>query len=642
MNGYEMLGWYTEASGGEQITEDSVVSIDADHILYAHWQAKSCQLSFDTKMDGVENPQPITVTYDEVIGSLPSVFCEGYTFDGWFDARNRKVTGDTVCTFTSDTTVYAHWTQYEVHEHVYTSEITKEPTCTEAGEKTYSCSCGDTYTEDIPARGHQEEKVAGKEDSCTETGLTEGTKCSVCGTVLKKQEVVPMSSHTEETVAGREASCTDTGLTDGTKCSVCGKILKEQLIIPALGHTEEVLEKKEATCTETGLTEGKKCSVCGEILKAQTVIPAKGHIGEDVEGKEPTCTDTGLTEGKKCSVCGEILVPQRTISALGHQEEIIKGISATCTEEGLSDGKKCSVCGNILTPQTIVPAKGHSWNSDFTVEKAATYTEKGKKSIHCKVCDAVKEGSEQEIPMLIKSEDPPATPTPAPSQGKEPVTTPAPAPREDSVLASDGTHAGAGASAEKAAAAITVSSSDEGPKGTSYGLLQAKQKKVTRNSIKIGWARISGVKYVVYGNACGKGKRFKKLKETSSTSFTQKKLKTGKYYKYLVMAVKDGKVVATSKTLHITTSGGTAGNPKKATISRQSLTLKKGRKKKLTAKVVEGSPKARIHRKVSWESSDPTVASVVNGKVTALKKGTTVIYAYTQNGMSAKCRVRVK
>lgn len=40
------------------------------------------------------------------------------------------------------------------HVHDYTVAITKEPTCTEDGEKTYTCECGDSYTEVIPKLGH--------------------------------------------------------------------------------------------------------------------------------------------------------------------------------------------------------------------------------------------------------------------------------------------------------------------------------------------------------------------------------------------------------------------------------------------------------------------------------------------------------
>lgn len=41
------------------------------------------------------------------------------------------------------------------HTHTWNAGVvTKEATCTEAGVKTFTCSCGATYTEDIPAKGH--------------------------------------------------------------------------------------------------------------------------------------------------------------------------------------------------------------------------------------------------------------------------------------------------------------------------------------------------------------------------------------------------------------------------------------------------------------------------------------------------------
>lgn len=42
-----------------------------------------------------------------------------------------------------------------VHQHNYTSAVTKEPCCGENGVKTFTCSCGESYTESIPALGHQ-------------------------------------------------------------------------------------------------------------------------------------------------------------------------------------------------------------------------------------------------------------------------------------------------------------------------------------------------------------------------------------------------------------------------------------------------------------------------------------------------------
>ncbi len=73
------------------------------------------------------------------------------------------------------------------------------------------------------------------------------------------------------------ASCTETGLTEGSHCDVCGEVIVAQEEIPALGHTEVVDEAVPASCTTDGLTEGKHCDACGEVLVAQEEIPAWGH-----------------------------------------------------------------------------------------------------------------------------------------------------------------------------------------------------------------------------------------------------------------------------------------------------------------------------------------------------------------------------
>ena len=202
--------------------------------------------------------------------------------------------------------------------------------------------------------------------------------------------------------------------------------------------------------------------------------------------------------------------------------------------------------------------------------------------------------------------------------------------------------AGEGASESAAAAAILTSTSDEGPAGTKFSLLQAQQKKVTKNSITIKWKKINGATYKIFGNACGKKNRYVYIDETRAASYKHSGLKKGTYYKYLIVAIKDGKVVSTSKTLHIATSGKKAGNNTKVTISKKTLKLKAGKSKKLTAKAKTGKLKVKKHRKLAWESSDPTTVSVKNGKVKALKKGKATIYAYAQNGKFAKCKVTVK
>ena len=205
----------------------------------------------------------------------------------------------------------------------------------------------------------------------------------------------------------------------------------------------------------------------------------------------------------------------------------------------------------------------------------------------------------------------------------------------------DGTLIGRGAAVSVAETAIENAVSDEGPSGSKFGLLQLQMKKAAKSSITIRWKKIAGAKYIVYGNKCGRKNKFKKIIETTAVSYTQKKLKKGTYYKYLVVAVKNGKVVTASKVIHVATSGKSVGNHTKVKVNKKKLSLKKGAKAKLKAKVYTGKKKVRNHRKIYWESSDPGVATVKNGKVTAKAKGTAVIDACAQNGKFAKCVVKV-
>ena len=138
----------------------------------------------------------------------------------------------------------------------------------------------------------------------------------------------------------------------------------------------------------------------------------------------------------------------------------------------------------------------------------------------------------------------------------------------------------------------------------------------------------------------------RELKTVTGASFTEKKLKKGKYYKYLVIAeTEDGKAAAISKVVHIATKGGKVGNDKSVKItSKKTLKLKAGKSAKIKAKAVPASSKRKVkkHRKLKYESSDPSKATVsAAGKVTAKAKGSCTIYVYAQDGVSAKVKVIV-
>lgn len=127
---------------------------------------------------------------------------------------------------------------------------------------------------------HDWQKTGGQDATCTEDGYAD-YKCSKCQDT-KHETLKAKGSHSPVPIPGKDPNCTESGLTEGKKCSVCQEILVKQETIPAKGHTETPVPGKDPTCTETGLTEGKKCSVCQEILVKQQTIPAKGHdYGDD-------------------------------------------------------------------------------------------------------------------------------------------------------------------------------------------------------------------------------------------------------------------------------------------------------------------------------------------------------------------------
>lgn len=68
----------------------------------------------------------------------------------------------------------------EAHEHTYTETITTEATCETDGEATYTCECGDSYTEPITAVGHVFENYTSNNDATYTADGTETAKCNNC------------------------------------------------------------------------------------------------------------------------------------------------------------------------------------------------------------------------------------------------------------------------------------------------------------------------------------------------------------------------------------------------------------------------------------------------------------------------------
>ena len=260
--------------------------------------------------------------------------------------------------------------------HTTTKTEAVAPTCTEAGNIAYwTCSgvCGKTYSDEactaevtdtvVPAAGHNTTKTDAQAATCTEDGCIDFWFCTSCSKIYSdeaytteitaEQAVIAATGHTEETLAAVAPTCTETGLTEGKKCTVCNTVTVAQEEVAAAGHTEETLAAVAPTCTETGLTEGKKCTVCNAITVAQEEVAAAGHTEETLAAVAPTCTETGLTEGKKCSVCEETLLAQEEVAAAGHTES--DWIVDTEAQVGVvgSQHKECTVCGETLATEEI-------------------------------------------------------------------------------------------------------------------------------------------------------------------------------------------------------------------------------------------------------------------------------------------------
>ena len=166
--------------------------------------------------------------------------------------------------------------------HSYTSKVTA-PTCNDAGYTTYTCGkCSHSYTGDtVAALGHTEETVAGKAPTCTETGLTDGVVCTVCGEIVTAQEVIPVAGHS---------------YVDGV-CTVCGGAdpdYVKPVVVPALGLVGPTLNFEDeiyyniyftasdlTDVVEMGLVIFNERLADGTINDAEEVIPGYTKSGDN-------------------------------------------------------------------------------------------------------------------------------------------------------------------------------------------------------------------------------------------------------------------------------------------------------------------------------------------------------------------------
>ena len=210
---------------------------------------------------------------------------------------------------------------------------------------------------------------------------------------------------------------------------------------------------------------------------------------------------------------------------------------------------------------------------------------------------------------------------------------------------------------------ITVKVPDEPTinKTTGFRRLRARSVKQTKTSVTLQWNIIEDADgYFVYGNRCNTGTKSYKYRKLATitggdiSTWTQKDLKKGTYYKYVVKAYRmvNGKKVVTDTfiSVHAVTGGGKYGNAKAVSVTQignkknvSKITLKMGKTAQIKAKEVKKDKKIARHRKLCYESSNTKVATVTpDGLIRATGKGTCTIWVYAQNGVYKALKITVK
>lgn len=189
---------------------------------------------------------------------------------------------------------------------------------------------------------------------------------------------------------------------------------------------------------------------------------------------------------------------------------------------------------------------------------------------------------------------------------------------------------------------------------TAFCLLQLQPTRTNDTEIRLGWNTFPAADgYDLFGARCNTKTTRYELEQIASldaptmTSWMCENLKENTYYKFLVRAYKkvDGKkqYITRSTLIHVPTTGGRYDQIEGVSVKASEVKLSVGKTHAIKASLEVEKQKVRSHTIISYESTDPTVASVdENGRIKAKKKGTCTIYVYAQNGLYTTVQVTVK
>ena len=350
----EEILYYITATDGANVgycgTADEPNVIVPHYVTGIEIVSKPDKLNYDLKQELDSTGMVVKAVYND--GTRTAV--SDYTLQG-FDSKTEGEKTVTVAYngFTAEFTVTVK------HTHEYYSEITKQPTCSEKGERTYKCDiCGDIYTEDIAKTEHDYEDTV-VNPTCTERGYTEHI-CKVCADSYK-DDYTPALGHDHISQITKQVACE----TDGEKtftCTRCGDTYTEA--IPATGHND-IVTVVEPTCTADGYTE-HKCKDCGRVVRSD-VTKALGHDYDSKITTKASCTEDGVLT-YICARCDESYTEK--IPATGHKYNDVV-IEASCDKGGYT----LHTCANC----------GDTYKDDFTAPTGHKYTKTTVKQASCEI-----------------------------------------------------------------------------------------------------------------------------------------------------------------------------------------------------------------------------------------------------------------
>ena len=186
--------------------------------------------------------------------------------------------------------------------HNYTAKVTTPATCSKSGIMTYTCVCGDSYTEVIEPTDHSyTAKVVAP--TCTEKGYTLHA-CSNCGNSYMDSYTLPAGhSYTSKTTV--QPTCTQSGVKTYL-CAKCGDMYTETINPVAHKYTSKVVSP---TYTAQGYTL-HTCSVCGYSYKDnyKAKLTRKSITSATVTGiTNKTYTGKALTQTPVVKLSGKTL-----------------------------------------------------------------------------------------------------------------------------------------------------------------------------------------------------------------------------------------------------------------------------------------------------------------------------------------------